>query len=88
MFVGFSDQQYGSVPLPASLAILGAPQCTLYISGDLLYGMTNVLGVSTWTLPIPNTPGFTFYNQAVVFDPVANPLGLTLTNAGRSIVGQ
>lgn len=88
MWVGFSDQFYGTVPLPANLAILGAPQCNLYISGDLLYGMPNVLGLSTWTLAIPNTPGFTFFNQAIVFDPPANALGLTLSNAGRAIVGQ
>ncbi len=88
MWVGFSNQFYGSVPLPANLAILGAPQCNLLISPDVLMAIPNVLGTSVWSLPIPATPGLSFYNQAVVFDPVANPLGLVLSNAGYAVTGQ
>ena len=69
-----------------NLAILGAPQCNLYISGDALYGMTNVLGLANWTVPLPNLPGFTFYNQAIVFDFSANPLGITTSNGGHGVV--
>lgn len=88
MFVGFSDMFYGGTPLPANLGILGAPLCNLYISGDLLFATPNVLGVSIWSLAIPNVPGWMFYNQAIAFDAPANALGLVLSNAGRAVVGQ
>ena len=88
MWVGFSNQSYGGVPLPVNLAILNAPQCNVLMSPDILYSIPNVLGTSVWTLGIPNAPGFTFYNQAIAFDPAANPLGLVFSNASEAIVGQ
>lgn len=88
MWLGFSNQTYGGFPLPVNLAILGAPQCSVLMSPDILYSIPNVLGTSVWTLAIPNVPGFTFYSQAIAFDPVANPLGLVFSNASEAIVGQ
>ena len=88
MWLGFSNQFYGSVPLPANLAILGAPQCDVLISPDVLYTMPNVLGTSLWQFGVPNLPGAVFYNQAVAFDPGANGLGLIFSNGGEAIIGQ
>jgi hypothetical protein len=88
LWMGFSNQFYGSVPLPANLAALGAPQCNVLISPDILIAIPNVLGTSVWTLPLPPTAGLSLYNQAVVFDPPANPLGLVFSNAGYGVTGQ
>ena len=87
LFFGFSNTSYGPTPLPFNLAPVGAPGCNLYVSGDLLFGFPNVLGVGTWTFNVPNQPGVTFFQQAFAFDPLANSLGLTVTNGGQGTVG-
>lgn len=87
LFFGFSNTNYGPTPLPFNLAPVGAPGCNLYVSGDLLFGFPNVLGVGTWTFNVPNQPGVTFFQQAFAFDPPANSLGLTVTNGGQGTVG-
>ncbi|MBI5851420.1 MAG: hypothetical protein HZB39_10420 [Planctomycetes bacterium] len=87
LFFGFSDTSYGGTPLPFNLGVLGAPLCSLLVSGDILYPVPNVLGVGTWSFPVPNYPGYAFFNQAFAFDPVANALGLTVSNAGRGVIG-
>jgi hypothetical protein len=87
MFLGLSDTAYAGVALPFDLGVLGAPNCSLRISGDQLSPATNVLGVGLWQLAIPNLPGVIFFNQAIVFDPQANGLGLVLSNGGRGVIG-
>jgi hypothetical protein len=87
MFLGFSDTTYAGLALPFDLNVLGAPGCNLRVSGDQLSGVTNVLGVGLWQFPVPNLPGAVFYNQAIVFDPQANMLGLTFSNGGRGVIG-
>lgn len=45
----------------------------------------------TWTVQIPDDTalvGASFYNQAVVLDPSANPAGFVLSDAGRATIGQ
>jgi hypothetical protein len=52
--------------------------------------LTNVLGSAVWQFAVPNVPnapGATFYNQAFVFDPTANALGLTTSNGGQATIG-
>ena len=88
MWLGYSNNTYAGQPLPFNLALLGAPQCDVLMSPDQLFAIPNVLGTSVWTLGIPNIPGFTFYNQAIAFDPAANSLGLVFSNASESVVGQ
>jgi hypothetical protein len=87
LFFGLSNTNYGPTPLPFDLAPVGAPGCNLAVSGDLLFGFPNILGVGTWTFTVPNQPGVVFYQQAFAFDPAANSLGLTVTNGGRGTVG-
>jgi hypothetical protein len=53
---------------------------------------TLLLGGSTaaWQLAIPNDPmylGLSFYNQGFALDPPANPLGLTVSNGARAVIG-
>jgi hypothetical protein len=35
---------------------------------------------------MPNTPGMVFYQQAIVLDLAANPLGLTVSNGGVATI--
>jgi hypothetical protein len=87
LFVGVSNTTYGPTPLPFSLATLGAPGCSVLCSGEQLYPLTNVLGSAVWSVPIPNLPSLMFYNQAFAFDPAANALGISASNAGQGTVG-
>ncbi len=85
--IGASDTLYGPTPLPLNLGPLGAPQCNLLVGIDNLFSTSNVLGAAAWTFPIPNIPGGIFFSQTIVFDPPANPFGVTLSNGGRGVVG-
>jgi hypothetical protein len=87
LFVGISDTTYGPTPLPFGLGGLGAPGCSVLASGEDLRLLTNVLGSALWQWTIPSAPGVSFYNQAFVFDPAANPLGLTVSNGGHGTIG-
>jgi hypothetical protein len=85
--LGFSSTSYGGSPLPLSLAPLGAPGCSLSVSADVLFPVANVLGIAQWSLTVPPIPGGQFFVQAVAFDPPANALGLTTSNAGHAVLG-
>ncbi|MCA8965486.1 MAG: ABC transporter permease [Planctomycetes bacterium] len=87
LFLGLSDTSYGPTPLPYSLGGLGAPGCSILCSGEAPYLLTNVLGSALWSWNVPNVPGVSFYNQAFGFDPAANALGLSASNAGRGTIG-
>ena len=59
-------------------------------SGESLFVLTNVLGSAVWQFAVPNVPnapGATFYNQAFVFGPAANGLGLTTSSGGQATIG-
>lgn len=89
MMIGASDQSWYGNALPLSLTPLGAPLCSLLTGPDLVYPATNLFGTALWTATLPTgIGGATIFNQAVVFDPGANPLGLTLSNGGRALVGR
>lgn len=90
MLLGFSKSRLGNVILPANLSSLGMPGCSLYTrvhhSGLL---PDSVGGSTTWTVDIaPGLLGLRFYHQAFVFDPGANALGLTSSNAGSAVIGR
>jgi len=88
--LGASNTRWGAASLPFDLTGLGAPGCALYASAEAVMPVTNVAGTATLTLAIPNVPGLaglTFYNQAFVADPAANPLGVTVSNGGAAMVG-
>ena len=80
----------GALPLPFNMTIIGMIGCTLYTSLDRSIPMVSQGGVATWTLSVPNAIGLAgaqFYDQAVVFDPLANPFGLIASNAQQGVVG-
>ena len=87
MFLGTQNASYAGVPLPFDLAPVGAPGCVLRSPGTYLYGFPNVLGTGLWTYSVPYLPGQVFYNQAIIFDPAANSLGLTVSNVGEAVIG-
>jgi hypothetical protein len=87
MFMGTSNTSYGGAPLPFDLAPIGAPGCVLRAPGTYLFGVPNVLGTGLWNYSIPYLPGQVFYNQAIIFDPAANSLGLTVSNVGEAVIG-
>ncbi len=91
MYTGFSRTSWGGNPLPFDLSILGMTGCPLLVSADVPFPLTATPpGAATWTLPIPNTPslaGVEFFNQAIVLDLAANPLGLTVTNGVTGRIG-
>lgn len=87
LFIGISGTTYGPTPLPFALDGLGAPGCAVRSSGEDLALLTNVLGSALWQWTVPNAPGVSFYNQAFAFDPAANALGITTSNAAQGTIG-
>jgi hypothetical protein len=64
--------------------------CTLYTDIAVTLPMANANGVAAWgtaRCACPNLIGTRFYCQGLAADPLANPAGLILTNAGAGIVG-
>jgi prepilin-type N-terminal cleavage/methylation domain-containing protein len=85
---GFSNTHFGTVPLPVSLAPIGAPGCALDVSGDEVFVIRSYGGRSAYFwFDIPNMPGAAFFLQALCLDPTANALGLTVSNAGKGLIG-
>ncbi len=68
-------------PSPLALGGLGMPGCLLHLAGPFqLQCSAAPLGLASCDVPMPNIPGLTFYNQAVVLDARANALGVALSN--------
>ncbi len=88
--LGFSDTDFGGLGLPVDLGAIGMTGCTLYTSIETSTQLTQAASVATWTLLIPNDAGLLglrFYQQAILADPGANPLGATASNAGSGTIG-
>ena len=88
--VGLSRTQWAGGSLPALLTSIGMPNCRTYTSADLLTTVPAGGGSATWSWSVPSLPlllGTTFYLQGVSWDPAANALGLTVTNAATMVLG-
>jgi hypothetical protein len=88
--VGFSDQTYAGAALPASLASIGAPGCTLYVSIDQEFILSNLSGTATWNIPVPfdlNLLGLDAYLQGAVLVPGFNAANFVVANAAHVVVG-
>ncbi|MBZ0153012.1 MAG: hypothetical protein K8J09_15925 [Planctomycetes bacterium] len=59
----------------------------LRTSIEEMHLVTNVLGSASFSMAVPPVPNGVFYAQAISFDPAANPLGLTTSNAVRLVIG-
>jgi len=89
-------QSWNGWQLPIDLLPYGAPGCSFAISADAVMPLTQNgasfgFGMfSSAKLTIPNDPslgGSSFYDQPVLRDPAANPLGLVTGIASRSRIG-
>jgi hypothetical protein len=88
--IGSSNQSFGGAPLPASMDFLGATGCTLYVSIDQQFSLTNVNGSAAWDIPIPfqlGLVGLDAFIQGAVLVPGFNPASLVVTNAAHAVVG-
>lgn len=75
---------------PVSLTALGMPGCSSTVSTDGAYFLAGQNGMASYRLPIPNLPslvGLHFFNQALVLDPGANPLGAVVSDAAEGVIG-
>ncbi len=89
--LGFRDDLWGALTLPAELTDIGMPGCTLRNDLGALWVLPVAGNVATWDLLIPATEpplvGLVFFQQALCFDPSANAAGMILSNQGRGVVG-
>jgi hypothetical protein len=88
--MGFSDTTFGPYALPLDLGFLGMPNCILRSAPETIVFVPGAGGSATFSLAVPNLNsmrGLVFFQQAAAIDPAANPLGVTLTNAVRGVVG-
>lgn len=87
VILGLSDRWLaGGFPLPVDLSPIGMTGCQLANSIDDAVPAPS----GRWTMGIPNDPvfvGATFFDQAIVVDPLANPFGAVLSAGSRAIVG-
>jgi hypothetical protein len=91
LLTGFSTTSWAGVPLPLSLAPLGAGPCTLHVAADLTIPLPAANGEATWGTAVPWEPaliGFELHQQALVPDPPANAFGWTLSNAATLRIGR
>jgi hypothetical protein len=80
---GWSATAWGGLPLPFSLAPLGAPACELLAEPLLLLTAAGT-GNASWSLALPNVPaaaGQLLFTQGAVLEAGANALGLATSNA-------
>jgi hypothetical protein len=89
--LGRSTSDWSGIPLPLDLGALGAPGCSLLVSGDLLT-LTDIdaAGRAMTSYPIPadlTLLGARFFNQVLVLDLGANLLGLVGSNGATARIG-
>ncbi len=74
---------------PIDLALLGAPSCLAYAGADFTNIAITSNGTSFVSLAMPSAPFpcVPLWAQWAVFDAAANPLGVTVSNPGRVLVG-
>jgi hypothetical protein len=87
MVAGLSKTNWFGLPLPLPLDVIGMLGCTAYTDHIRVFPIVSVGGRAVWTTLVWNDPGRTFYNQAFVLDPSANPFGLIVSNAGEGVIG-
>lgn len=87
--LGFSDTQWGGLPLPLPLSILlpGAPaSCQVLVRPDSTAGMTVTGTTASISIPVPNLPGLAglvLYAQGVQLEAT----GISLTPKGIVLIG-
>ena len=87
---GVSDQIAPFGPLPVSLAGLGMPGCTLFVSPDVIVTMPVLWGVAPVAVTIPNQVGLLgveLFAQGLSLDAPANAAGLVVSDAAGARIG-
>jgi hypothetical protein len=88
---GRSRELWGPHRLPFDLAPFGAPGCAILTDTFLWTPMAiggNGQGEIVYPVPAdPQLTGLEFYNQALILDAGANPLGIAVSSAGRALIG-
>jgi hypothetical protein len=91
MIFGYTFTNWNGAPLPIDLSSYGMPGCFLHEAFDetLLYIQPGRFFEIAVPVPlIPHMNGQNFANQVLVVDPTAgNPLGVTISNAFRGVIG-
>lgn len=91
LLFGSSATQWNGIPLPFDLGAIGAPGCALLVENLIASALTvNSSGATNLQYTLPNNIyvlGQSFYNQAFVFDPMANAFGFVASNAGHGVFG-
>lgn len=89
--LGLSNTLWGATPLPMSLAVFGAPNCSLLTSVDAsAVRFTDASGVAPYAVVIPAGPalvGVVFFGQWFSTDLAANPAGIAATAGRRMTIG-
>lgn len=92
LLIGASNKSWNAIQLPLDLAPLGAKDCRLFTSIDLLSSIVaDAGGNASLAVPIPNSnalKGVTFYVQWSIIDRFANNLGLSFANAAKIVIGE
>jgi hypothetical protein len=82
----------GTTPLPFNLAFFGAPNCSIHVDPAVstlgIGGPAGTAVLNQATPPVLALRGLPIYEQAAVLDLPANPLGLTVSNYARQILGE
>jgi hypothetical protein len=89
--LGFSDQQWSGMPLPADLGFLGLPGCVWRVAGDTLplvatSGPAGDSRNASYPLDVPSNPGLlglVLFAQWIVFDTSPGALTGSVTKAVR-----
>ncbi len=91
LFLGFSNKNWGAIPLPLDLSAAGAAGCSLLTEPSLiLTGATDSKGLASFPLGVPRQKALIqlgLYHQVAVLDPTANKLGLAWTAGLHGVVG-
>jgi hypothetical protein len=89
--IGFSQSNWGPIPLPFLLNAFGAPGCALRTPATITFVQgINQDGKAQLDLQIPfakNLIGASFFTQCWNLDASANALGLTFTNGLQTTLG-
>ena len=67
-----------------------SPGCPIRVSGELATPLTHGCGTARVEVLLPDDTsllGARYFNQAIAFDPGANPLGITVSNGIRLQLG-
>lgn len=93
LFMGLNDTSWNRPPvvaLPFDMVAIGAPGNILYAPGEFQFPVgTDISGSASFTINVPNNPAFIgqdLYLQWFCIDSLANPRGVTMSDAAHTQV--